>query len=55
MLNKLKWAAFLLKDMLKFGTVNRSYLVVFALLGLFVLSLAIAAAEVAAPFIYTLF
>jgi len=55
MWNRSKWAVLLTRDILRLGIVNRSYAVSFALLGLLVLAATIVAAEVSAPFIYTLF
>jgi hypothetical protein len=55
MFNKFKWALLLVRDIVKLGVVNRSYLTMIALLGLLSIALAIIAVEVSAPFIYTLF
>jgi len=55
MLNQLKWIARMVKDIVKTGVVNRSYALSFGVLALLVIALAIVAAEVSAPLIYTLF
>lgn len=49
------WFLRMLRDILMFGVVNRSYAMSLALLALFVIALTIVAAQVAAPFIYALF
>jgi hypothetical protein len=49
------WVLRMLKDMFLFGIVNRSFAMSFALLAFFVIGLTIVAAQVSAPFIYTLF
>jgi hypothetical protein len=49
------WLLKMLKDVFLFGVVNRSYAMSFALLAFFVIGLTIVAAQVSAPFIYTLF
>jgi hypothetical protein len=51
----IRWFFRMLRDIFLFGVVNRSYALSLALLALFVLALTIVAAQVAAPFIYTLF
>jgi hypothetical protein len=50
-----RWLFRMLKDVLMFGVVNRSLAMSFALLAFFVIGLTIVAAQVSAPFIYTLF
>ena len=45
----------MLKDMFLLGVVNRSFAMTFSLLAFLVIGLTIVAAQVAAPFIYTLF
>jgi hypothetical protein len=49
------WVLRMLKDVFLFGIVNRSFAMSFALLAFFVIGLTIVAAQVSAPFIYTLF
>jgi hypothetical protein len=49
------WLFRMLKDVFLFGFVNRSYAMSFSLLAFFVIGLTIVAAQVSAPFIYTLF
>ena len=49
------WVFRMLKDVFLFGVVNRSFAMSFALLAFFVIGLTIVAAQVSAPFIYTLF
>ena len=51
----LRWLFRMLKDVVLFGIVNRSYAMSFALLAFFVIGITIVAAQVSAPFIYTLF
>ncbi len=51
----LKWTARLLRDIVLFGIVNRSPATSFSILLLLVIGLVIAAAQISAPFIYTLF
>jgi hypothetical protein len=51
----LKWTARLLRDVILFGIVNRSPATSFSILLLLVIGLVIAAAQISAPFIYTLF
>jgi hypothetical protein len=50
-----RWVIRMLRDVLLFGVVNRSYAMSLALLSLLVIGLMIVAAQVSAPFIYTLF
>ena len=50
-----RWVVKMLRDVLLFGLVNRSFAMSFALLAFFVIGLTIVAAQVSAPFIYTLF
>jgi hypothetical protein len=50
-----RWLFRMLKDVFLFGVVNRSFAMSFALLAFFVIGLTIVAAQVSAPFIYTLF
>lgn len=50
-----RWLFKMLKDVFMFGVVNRSFAMSFALLAFFVVGLTIVAAQVSAPFIYTLF
>jgi hypothetical protein len=50
-----RWVLKMLRDVFLFGVVNRSYAMSFALLAFFVIGLTIVAAQVSAPFIYTLF
>jgi hypothetical protein len=51
----LRWLFRMLKDVFMFGVVNRSFMMSFSLLAFFVIGLTIVAAQVSAPFIYTLF
>ena len=51
----IRWILKMLKDVVLFGIVNRSFAMSFALLAFFVIGLTIVAAQVSAPFIYTLF
>lgn len=51
----LRWFFRMLGDIFLFGIVNRSFGMSFMLLTLFVIGLTIVAAQIAAPFIYTLF
>ncbi len=51
----LKWTWRLLRDVVMFGIVNRSPLISFSILLFLAIGLVIAAAQVSAPFIYTLF
>jgi len=50
-----RWVVRMLRDIVLFGVVNRSFAMSFALLAFFVVGLTIAVAQVSAPFIYTLF
>lgn len=50
-----RWVFKMLYDVAAFGFVNRSLAMSFALLAFFVIGLTIVAAQVSAPFIYTLF
>ena len=50
-----RWLFKMLKDVFLFGIVTRSFAMSFALLAFFVIGLTIVAAQVSAPFIYTLF
>ena len=51
----LKWTWRMLRDVVMFGIVNRSPFTSLSILFLLVIGLMIAAAQVSAPFIYTLF
>ena len=51
----IKWSWRLVRDVLMLGIVNRSPIMSFSILLLLVVGLVIAAAQVSAPFIYTLF
>jgi hypothetical protein len=51
----LRWVARMIRDIFLFGTVNKAYGMAFALLAFLVIGLTIVAAQVSAPFIYTLF
>lgn len=55
MLLRLRWALRLVRDIVLYGVVNRSPLTSGAILALLVLGLLISAAQISAPFIYTLF
>jgi hypothetical protein len=50
-----RWLGRMLKDVFMFGVVNRSFAMSFSLLAFFVIGLTIVAAQISAPFIYTLF
>jgi hypothetical protein len=50
-----RWLLRMVKDIFLFGIVNRSYAMSFSLLAFLVIGLTIVAAQVSAPFIYTLF
>ncbi len=50
-----RWMFRMLKDVVLFGFVNGSFAMSFALLAFLVIGLTIVAAQVSAPFIYTLF
>lgn len=52
---KIYWIIRLLKDVIILGVVNRSPAVSLALIGLLILGALLTAAQVSAPFIYTLF
>ena len=51
----LSWVFKMVRDVVLFGIVNRSYAMSFSLLAFLVIALTIAAAQVSAPFIYALF
>src|SRR5438128_3998797 len=51
----LKWTWRLLRDVVTFGFVNRSPITSFSIILLLVVGLVVAAAQISAPFIYTLF
>lgn len=51
----LKWAARMLRDVVRLGWVNRSPAMSLTILLLLLVGLVIGAAQVSAPFIYTLF
>ena len=51
----LKWSWRLLRDVITFGIVNRSPITTFSILLLLVVGVVIFAAQISAPFIYTLF
>jgi hypothetical protein len=50
-----RWLLRMVKDIFLFGIVNRSYGMSFMLLAFLVIAVTIVAAQVSAPFIYTLF
>jgi hypothetical protein len=50
-----RWLFRMVRDIFLFGVVNRSYALSFSLLAFLVIALTIVAAQVSAPFIYTLF
>ena len=50
-----RWLFRMIKDIFLFGIVNRSYAMSFMLLAFLVIAITIVAAQVSAPFIYTLF
>lgn len=52
---RLYWVGRLIRDVILAGIVNRSIIASLCVLGLLALGLVIAAAQVSAPFIYTLF
>jgi hypothetical protein len=52
---RLYWTFKMIRDVVVFGFVNRSFAMSFSLLAFLVIGLAIVAAQVSAPFIYTLF
>ncbi len=51
----MKWTLRMTRDIVLFGVINRSLAMSFSILLLLVVGLVIAAAQVSAPFIYTLF
>ena len=51
----IRWVFRMVRDIFFFGLVNRSFAMSFALLAFLVIGLTIVAAQVSAPFIYTLF
>jgi hypothetical protein len=50
-----RWIVRMVVDVVRFGIVNRSYAMSFAVLAFLTISFAIIAAQASAPFIYTLF
>jgi hypothetical protein len=50
-----RWLYKMIRDVFLFGIVNRSFSMSFALLAFLLIGLTIVAAQVSAPFIYTLF
>lgn len=50
-----RWIIKMVADVVKFGFVNRSFAMSFAMLAFLTIAFAIIAAQVSAPFIYTLF
>lgn len=50
-----RWIFRMLVDVVKFGFVNRSFAMSFAILAFLTIAFAIIAAQASAPFIYTLF
>ncbi len=50
-----RWVLRMLRDVVLFGAVNGSFAMSFAILAFLVIGLTIVAAQVSAPFIYTLF
>ena len=50
-----RWLLRMVRDVFLFGVVNRSYALSLSLLAFLVIALTIVAAQVSAPFIYTLF
>jgi hypothetical protein len=50
-----RWIFRMIVDVVKFGVVNRSFAMSFAILAFLTIAFAIIAAQVSAPFIYTLF
>ena len=50
-----RWVFKMIVDVVKFGVVNRSFAMSFAILAFLTIAFAIIAAQVSAPFIYTLF
>ncbi len=51
----IRWIFRMVRDIVLFGAVNKSYAMSFALLAFLMIGLTIVAAQVSAPFIYTLF
>jgi hypothetical protein len=51
----IRWVFRMIGDIVLFGAVNKSYAMSFALLAFLIIGLTIVAAQVSAPFIYTLF
>ena len=51
----LGWIVKLVWDVVRFGVVNRSFLLSLAVLVLLIIGLVIVSAQISAPFIYTLF
>ena len=52
---RLKWGIKLLTDVMRMSVVNKAYGMGIAMIGLLLLGLLLSAAQVSAPFIYTLF
>jgi hypothetical protein len=52
---RFRWLARMIADIVLLGVVNRSFAMTIVLLAFLVIGLTIAAAQVSAPFIYTLF
>ena len=50
-----RWIFKMVLDVIRFGVVNRSFAMSFAMLAFLTIAFAIIAAQVSAPFIYTLF
>lgn len=50
-----RWVSKMVADVVLFGFVNRSFAMSFSLLAFLAIGLAMVAAQVSAPFIYTLF
>ncbi len=50
-----RWTLRMVRDVVLFGVVNRSPMMSLGILGLLVIGLVVGAAQVSAPFIYTLF
>jgi len=51
----MRWILRMVRDIVMFGAVNKSYAMSLALLAFLIIGLTIVAAQVSAPFIYTLF
>ncbi|MFO0757730.1 MAG: hypothetical protein U0359_14630 [Byssovorax sp.] len=51
----MRWLWAMLRDVFMLGVVNKSFAMSFAILSFFIIGLTIIAAQVTAPFIYTLF